>query len=106
MPARIQILTSGNSVEADDTSAERRNSVEEIAASEFAGDVILGGQAQVLSEMCVAAANNSVERLKRVVPVVARREGVSVGALANYLAFRLSCQGINWWGAAVNPSRQ
>ena len=89
-------------VEADDTSAERRNSVEEIAASEFAGDVILGGQAHVLSEMCVAAANNSVERLKRVVPVVARREDVSVGALANYLAFRLSCQGINWWGAAVN----
>ena len=52
--------------------------------------------------MCVTAANKSVERLKQVVPLVAAREGVSVGALANYLAFRLSCQGINWWGAAVN----
>ena len=28
--------------------------------------------------------------------------GSSVGALANYLAFRLSWQGVNWWGAAAN----
>jgi hypothetical protein len=27
---------------------------------------------------------------------------VSVGALANYLAFRLSWQGVNWWGTAAN----
>ena len=89
-------------VEADETSTERRNSAEEIAASEFAGDVILAGRAHILADMCVEAANGSVERLKRVVPLVAKREGASTAALANYLAFRLSCQGINWWGTAVN----
>lgn len=89
-------------VEAAETSTERKNSAEEIAASEFAGDVILAGRAHMLADMCVEAANNSVERLKQTVPVVASREGASVAALANYLAFRLSWQGINWWGTAVN----
>jgi len=31
---------------------------------------------------------------------VAEREHVPVDTLANYLAFRLSKQGVNWWGAA------
>jgi transcriptional regulator with XRE-family HTH domain len=89
-------------IEEDETSAERRNSPEEIAASQFAGDVALDGRAEELAQECVSAARNSVERLKKVVPVVAERHGVDVGALANYMAFRLSWQGINWWGAAAN----
>ena len=89
-------------IEADETSPERRNSDEEIAASQFAGDVVLGGRAEFLAKASVAAANKSVERLKRVVPLIAEREGVSVGSLANYLAFRLSWQDINWWGTAAN----
>lgn len=89
-------------IEADETSAERRNSEEEIAASQFAGEVILNGKAEALAHACVRAARNSVERLKRVVPMVAAENNVSVGALANYLAFRLSWQGVNWWGAAAN----
>ena len=31
---------------------------------------------------------------------------VSTGALVNYLAFALSWQGINWWGAAANLQRK
>ncbi|MGA7674289.1 MAG: helix-turn-helix transcriptional regulator [Rhizomicrobium sp.] len=89
-------------IEADETSLERRNSNEEIAASQFAGDVTLNGRAGELAQIAVKAAQNSVERLKRVVPEVAQREGVAVGALANYMAFRLSWQNINWWGAAAN----
>ncbi|MBI1777196.1 MAG: helix-turn-helix transcriptional regulator [Proteobacteria bacterium] len=89
-------------IEADETSPERRKSDEEVAASQFAGDVVLDGRAEELAQACVAAARNSVERLKRVVPTVAKREGVDIGALANYLAFRLSWQNINWWGAAAN----
>lgn len=89
-------------IEADETSPERRNSDEEIAASQFAGDVTLNGRAEELAQASVRAAQNSVERLKRVVPKVARKEGVSVGALANYMAFRLSWQNVNWWGAAAN----
>lgn len=89
-------------IEADETSDERRNSDEEIAAGQFAGDVILDGRAEELAQACVKAARGSVERLKAVVPAVAEGEGVGVGALANYMAFRLSWQGVNWWGAAAN----
>jgi transcriptional regulator with XRE-family HTH domain len=89
-------------IEADETSAERRTSDEEIAASQFAGDVGLDGRADELAEMCVRVAKGSVERLKRVVPDVAKKQNVGVGTLANYLAFRLSWQGLNWWGTAAN----
>jgi transcriptional regulator with XRE-family HTH domain/Zn-dependent peptidase ImmA (M78 family) len=89
-------------IEAEETSAERRNSDEEIAASQFAGEVVLDGKAETLAQACVQAARKSVERLKSVVPTIAAKSGVSVGALANYLAFRLSWQGVNWWGTAAN----
>ena len=89
-------------IESDETSAERRQSDEEIEASQFAGDVLLDGKAEVLVEECVQAARGSVERLKGVVPEIATKHGVDIGALANYLAFRLSWQNVNWWGAAAN----
>ena len=89
-------------IEADETSAERRSSDEEIAASQFAGEVVLDGKAETLAQACVQAARNSVERLKSIVPTIAAENNVSVSALANYLAFRLSWQGVNWWGAAAN----
>lgn len=89
-------------VEADETSAERRNSTEEIAASQFAGDVLLDGKAEALAQACVKVAKGSVERLKTAAPTVAAQNRVGVGALANYMAFRLSWQGINWWGVAAN----
>ena len=92
-------------VEADATSSERRESDEEIAASQYAGDVMLDGMAEELAQRCVALARSSVPRLKRVVQRVATTGGVSVGALANYLAFRLSWEGLNWWGAAANLQR-
>jgi transcriptional regulator with XRE-family HTH domain/Zn-dependent peptidase ImmA (M78 family) len=74
----------------------------EIQANQFAGAVLLGGKAEELVRVCVTEARNSVERLKRVVPKVAASHNVDTGALANYMAFRLSLQGINWWGAATN----
>jgi hypothetical protein len=89
-------------IEEDETSAERRTSVEEIAASQFAGEVVLDRKAEHVAQICVQAARKLVERLKSVVPTVAAKNGVSVGALANYLAFRLSWQGVNWWGTAAN----
>jgi hypothetical protein len=36
------------------------------------------------------------------VPRVAADHDVDTADLANYLAFRLSTQGMNWWGAAHN----
>ena len=93
-------------VEAEATSSERRESEEEIAASRFAGDVMLAGRADDLAEYCVEQAGNMVPRLQGVVRRVAQERGVSVGALANYMAFRLSWQGLNWWGAAANLQRE
>ena len=93
-------------VEADATSSARRESDEEIAASQYAGDVMLGGRAEELAQRCVELAHNRVPALKDVVRRVATAGGVSVGALANYLAFRLSWQGVNWWGAAANLQQE
>ncbi len=89
-------------LEAPETSADRRESEEEQAAIRFSGDVALGGRAEELADLCVQEAGGRVERLKSAVPTVARRERVPADVLANYLAFRLALQGINWWGAATN----
>lgn len=74
-------------------------------AMQFAGDVLLDGRAEDITERAVSAAGGSVERLKAVVPQLAEREGVAVDALANYLAHRLALDGFNWWGAAHNLQR-
>ncbi len=81
---------------------ENASSPDETTASMFAGDVVLDGRAEALAEKCASEASGSIERLKTVVPRVANREGVPVGALANYMAFRLSLQGASWWGVATN----
>lgn len=89
-------------IEDSETSQERRESLDEQAASQFAGDVMLAGRSEELAEKCVKAAKGSVERLKAVVPRIAAQEHAPVDFLANYMAFRLSLQNINWWGAATN----
>jgi transcriptional regulator with XRE-family HTH domain len=89
-------------IEASETSMERWESLDEQAASRFAGDVMLAGRSEELAEKCVEVAKGSVERLKAAVPRVAKQEHVPVDFLANYMAFRLSLQKINWWGAATN----
>ncbi len=94
-------------IEASEMSQERQQADEEKIASRFAGDVILNSRAEELTQMCVRAtrgqsSHGRVELLKKVVPMVAQQEHVSTAALANYMAFRLSLQKINWWGAATN----
>ncbi len=97
-------------IESLETAEERRRSPEEQTASQFAGEVILSGRAEALVKMCVDATKGTravgrLELLKSVLPKVAARENVQVDALANYMAFRLSLQGENWWGAATNLQR-
>ncbi len=63
-----------------------------------------------LVKLCVQATKRSkgpgrLELLKSELPRVAARENVPVDSLANYMAFRLSLQGENWWGAATNLQR-
>lgn len=80
----------------------------EQAAMELAGDVVLGGRADELAERAMELVGNNVLILDRVLSRVATSGGVSVGALANHLAFRISQDSdgrINWWGSAAKHQR-
>lgn len=89
-------------IEAAEASGGRHLSRSERIASAFAGAVALGSRAEALAQMAVERANGRMEWLQRAVMEVAAKEGVSQGSLANYVAFRLSLDGQNWWGAAQN----
>lgn len=78
---------------------------EEEAAAVYASDVLLDGRADELAMEVVREARNHGPALKSAVPRVATRVGVSVGALANHLAWLMDRQKpnpINWWGPANN----
>jgi hypothetical protein len=93
-------------IEAGETLRTRRESDEEHAASDFADAVALDGRAEALAQACVEAAGGSVERLKTAVPRVAARAGVASDVLANYMAYRLSLQDLDWWGTATNLQKE
>jgi N-glycosylase/DNA lyase len=75
---------------------------EEAEANEFAEELLFQGKTEELAEACVKEAGGDLRRLKAAVLRVSEKQGVSPDLLANYLAFRLSHQGENWWGAANN----
>lgn len=89
-------------IEADEISPLEDDSGEEWEASSFASELLLFGRAEELAEISVKFAQHKVEFLKSAVLRVAAAEHVPVDVLANYLAYRLSMQNINWWGAANN----
>ncbi len=75
---------------------------EEIEASDFAQDLIFKGKVEDFAEACVRNAKGNLRMLKIAVEQVAKENRVPVDALANYMAYRLSMQNENWWGAANN----
>ena len=79
-----------------------QDSDEEREASQFGSDLLLFGRAEELVEKTVQIARKRVEFLKSAVIQVATTEHVPVDILANYLAFRLFTDNVNWWGAANN----
>jgi transcriptional regulator with XRE-family HTH domain len=89
-------------VEETDTPDLRRESREEKRANRFAAEVVLDGRANELAQRCMKEAGGRVEWLKNVVPRVAEEAGVPLDGLAEYVAYRLTEQDINWWGAATN----
>ncbi|MBL8379605.1 MAG: helix-turn-helix domain-containing protein [Burkholderiales bacterium] len=91
--------------EAELTSA-RRTSAEEQRANRFAADVLLNQRAEDLVSMCVKQAKGNLRNLKGAVVDVANAAGVRIDQLANYLAYRLSLQKENWWGAATNLQQE
>lgn len=93
-------------IEESEVTSARRNSPEEKAANTFSGNVVLDGRAESLAKECVNAADGKIPLLKSVVPRIAERHGITVDHLANYLAWRLSLQGVNWWGTASNLQTQ
>lgn len=89
-------------VEESETPDIRRESKEEKRANRFAAEVVLDGRAIELAQKCMDEADGRMEWLKRVVPAVAKDAGVPVDGLAEYVAYRLTEQGQDWWGAATN----
>ena len=69
-------------------------------ADAFATRLLLGDSAQALAEVAADRAGRSAARLKDAVRDVAEAAGVSVGILADYVAFRVSTPEINWWPTA------
>jgi transcriptional regulator with XRE-family HTH domain len=78
---------------------------EEKDAAEFASNVLLDGNANELAIEAAALANHDGAKLKGAVQATAKKHRVSVGALANHLAWVLSKQKKpfnRFWGAAAN----
>ena len=89
-------------LELPETDPDRRNGDEEKKASRFAGNVVLDGRAEELIAALIKETGGEIPLFKSALPKIAKRENVSIDSLANYLAFRLSLQGENWWGTANN----
>jgi transcriptional regulator with XRE-family HTH domain/Zn-dependent peptidase ImmA (M78 family) len=89
-------------VEADEISPfSNQNDDKEQEANSFASKVLLGNDAEAMAQLCVQEANWNLPKLKEAVKKVAKKRKVNVDVLANYLAYRLSYQGENWWGPAM-----
>ena len=82
------------------TPFSKNENTEELEANAFANQVLFGKRAEELAEKCVEEASGKMENLKKSVIKVSKKEKIREDFLANYLAFRLSYQGQNWWGTA------
>jgi transcriptional regulator with XRE-family HTH domain/Zn-dependent peptidase ImmA (M78 family) len=74
--------------------------IEELEANSFANQVVLGDRAEELAEQCVSLAKWDIKNLSKAVLQISKKENIRVDFLSNYMAFRLSFQGQNWWAAA------
>jgi transcriptional regulator with XRE-family HTH domain len=87
-------------IEADAVYLTTDQLIEEQIATDFAADVVFKGRADELAEESATASSHRTEWLKTAVQKVARENGCRTDLLANYLAYRLSLEGQNWWGTA------
>jgi hypothetical protein len=75
---------------------------EEEEATEFAGECALEGNAEKLVHAAHVRSKQNLRNLKSAIIEIATERHADLGLFANYMAYRLSLQGINWWGAATN----
>lgn len=87
-------------IESEEISFDAEEESLEDEAGDFAGAVVLGDP-EALAQEAVRRAGRDVRRLKRIVEALAPEARVTVGALANYLAWRLEGEA-DWWGTAAN----
>jgi transcriptional regulator with XRE-family HTH domain/Zn-dependent peptidase ImmA (M78 family) len=91
-------------IESEEISFDVEEESLEDEAGDFASEVVLGDP-EALAQDVVKRAGREVRRLQRVVQEVAPQAQVTVGALANYMAWRLEDEA-DWWGAAANLQRR
>jgi Zn-dependent peptidase ImmA (M78 family) len=73
---------------------------DEQEANDFAGELLLGDPDSLAQELADRT-ERRVQRLKAEVQKLAAERGVSAGALANYMAYRLGAEGEDWWATAA-----
>jgi transcriptional regulator with XRE-family HTH domain len=88
-------------IEADALYLTADQLIEEQIATDFAADVVFKGRANELAEQAAETCNQRLEWLKSAVQKVATANDVRTDLLANYMAYRLSLEGQNWWGTAA-----
>jgi transcriptional regulator with XRE-family HTH domain/Zn-dependent peptidase ImmA (M78 family) len=95
-------------LEADLDVREWRARPSEQAADVYAAGLLLGETAEAMVRVAVDRAGGDVARLKSVVPDVAAAGRVSVGLLADHVAFRVASSNVNWWATAnrLHPTDQ
>lgn len=77
------------------------DSTEEQEANSFANQIVFGSKAEEYAELCVTEAKWDIRNLSSSVRAIAKKEKIREDFLSNYLAFRLSYQGENWWSSAM-----
>ncbi len=87
-------------VEQDLDVRDWREQPSELEADAFATRLLLGDSAAAMAEVAADRAEHSAPKLKDAVRDVAEAAGVSVGILADYVAFRVSTPSVNWWPTA------
>ncbi len=75
---------------------------DEELATAFADYLMLHGRGEELVALLVREASGDVARFKTMVPRIAKDANVDTGAFANYVAYRLALQKVDWWGTATN----
>ena len=100
--ARFPEQPNNSVIEEAETSDHRREDPEERQATWYAALVATHGRAEDLFKKIHKEAAGDLRRFKSAVARVASSTGVNVGVLANYVAYRLSLQDVNWWGTAAN----